>query len=129
VTDLTKQAELPSNLRFCFACYQVKPKTAFGRSHCRQCERKYNLKTKYDITPVDYQRMLSKQGGRCALCHVDQPGDKHRNFCVDHNHKTGEVRGLLCRACNRHVVGFIEKREISLDHLRAYLDGAYALKR
>lgn len=60
--------------------------------------RRYHLKVKYNITEADYDAMLAKQDGKCAVCH--QPPKKTRRLAVDHNHKTGYVRGLLCFSCN-----------------------------
>jgi hypothetical protein len=57
---------------------------------------------KYGITREDYERMLADQGGRCLLCHTDKCEDGGK-LCVDHDHATGKVRGLLCRACNLMV--------------------------
>ena len=59
------------------------------------------VKFKYGITKDQYDKMLSDQGGHCALCDsapCDTPGKKR--LAIDHNHETGEVRGLLCRECN-----------------------------
>jgi hypothetical protein len=50
--------------------------------------------------------MLKKQNNKCLVCERSQ-SDFKTNFCVDHNHKTGRVRGLLCISCNR-LVGEIE---------------------
>ena len=59
--------------------------------------RKYSLKRKFDITPEEYEEMLQSQGGGCAACGA-QPG--RRALSVDHDHKTGRVRGILCDPCN-----------------------------
>ncbi len=56
-----------------------------------------NLKIKYGLTMEDYNKMLKKQGGTCVIC---RNGNNRRKLCVDHNHKTGKVRGLLCDSCN-----------------------------
>ena len=53
---------------------------------------------KYGITVDDYNRMFKEQDGRCAICNNHQ---NIRKLAVDHNHKTGKVRGLLCINCNR----------------------------
>lgn len=44
--------------------------------------------------------MLSRQDDRCAICRTEIPGGRHGIFNIDHNHQTGEVRGLLCSKCN-----------------------------
>lgn len=67
--------------------------------------RKYILKKKYGITLDQYNEMLEKQGGLCANCGQTNEG---RILCVDHNHKTGAVRELLCNICN-WLEGTVEK--------------------
>jgi len=63
----------------------------------------YLLRT-YGITEKQYNDLLKKQGRACAVCRNPVlEGD--RNLAVDHNHKTGEIRGLLCFRCNHTVVG------------------------
>jgi hypothetical protein len=60
----------------------------------------WGIKKKFGITYEDYLEMLQKQDGRCSICGIDTPGDKHKHFAVDHDHKTGKVRSLLCSRCN-----------------------------
>lgn len=60
------------------------------------------LKFKYGITQADYERKLAEQGGGCAICESKETRGKH-SFSVDHCHKTGNVRGLLCNNCNRAI--------------------------
>jgi hypothetical protein len=69
----------------------------------KQGLRKVHLKRTYGITPEEYTALLLSQNGRCAICRADGPGRGHQNFCVDHDHQTGEVRGLLCHKCNRAI--------------------------
>lgn len=59
-----------------------------------------NLKQKYGLSLEDYQRMLNKQKGRCALC-VRAPALFAYDLGVDHDHETGRIRGLLCNDCNQ----------------------------
>ena len=71
--------------------------------------RKNNkLKHDYDITLDQYNDMLRNQGEVCAICDTNKPGGKFKYFHVDHDHKTGEIRGLLCCGCN-HKLGWFEK--------------------
>jgi hypothetical protein len=73
---------------------------------------------KYGITEDDYDALLASQRGRCAICGKDASGNG-RLLAVDHDHKTGEVRGLLCRGCNLGI-GLLEK-EGFLNKAMAYL--------
>ena len=71
--------------------------------------RSRNLKENFNISIDDWQEIFQKQNGRCAIC------DRHQSefnirFAVDHNHKTGAVRGLLCMSCNRNL-GWFEKNK------------------
>ena len=56
--------------------------------------RRYQLEKAYGITLEDYQRLFEKQAGLCAICQ-ELPAK-----CVDHDHETGQIRGLLCSKCN-----------------------------
>lgn len=56
----------------------------------------------YGITADDYDSLLAAQGGRCAICRA-QP--KSKRLAVDHDHKSGAVRGLLCSRCNHDLMG------------------------
>lgn len=58
--------------------------------------REYHVKAYYGISPEEYNALLQKQSGRCAIC--EQPPKK--TLHVDHCHETGRVRGLLCHFCN-----------------------------
>jgi len=57
--------------------------------------RKYHLKRKYGITIKDFEKMHKSQKGKCLSCRISG------KLVIDHNHKTGKVRGLLCRSCNQ----------------------------
>lgn len=64
------------------------------------------LKHKYGITTDDRKRLWEEQNGVCAIC--GKPGDgRWKQLCVDHCHKTGIVRNLLCRNCNM-VIGQVD---------------------
>ena len=73
---------------------------------------------RYGITQDDYDEMLRAQDGRCATCRTDNPGPK--GFTIDHCHKTGRVRAILCGACNT-AFGLLRE---SVEIVRAML--AYA---
>jgi hypothetical protein len=65
----------------------------------RPYRRDIHLKSLYGITQADYDRLLALQHGRCAICGADKPGTRG-TWRVDHDHETGQVRGLLCDGCN-----------------------------
>jgi Recombination endonuclease VII len=67
------------------------------RDRRRRTKRKDMLKYCYGMTVAEYEAMLAQQNGVCAICET-KPDD--RPLCVDHDHATGKVRGLLCHSCN-----------------------------
>lgn len=69
----------------------------------QQMQRRMSLRKLYGMTVGDYDEKLKAQQGRCAICGADEPngpGKKNGHFMVDHDHKTGAIRGLLCSNCN-----------------------------
>jgi hypothetical protein len=69
-------------------------------------ERRTYLKRKFGMTPEQYDVMLRRQGGVCTIC--EQPPRERQWLDIDHEHKTGRVRGLLCRDCNQGLGKFRE---------------------
>jgi len=65
-----------------------------------------HLRRKYGINLKIYRQMLEDQGHMCAICEKKHEDERY-GLVVDHNHRTGRVRGLLCNYCNRRVVGRI----------------------
>ena len=67
---------------------------------------------RYGLTPEDCERMLAEQDGVCPIC--KRSGDTPKWWHVDHNHETGEVRGLLCSRCNRTIGAFEDRADLLL---------------
>lgn len=64
----------------------------------RRVRQDISLRRRYGITVDEYEAMLKQQRGVCAICLQECTSGK--SLAVDHCHKTGKVRGLLCAACN-----------------------------
>jgi DNA-directed RNA polymerase subunit RPC12/RpoP len=79
--------------------------------------RAYRLKSKFGITHEQYEELLLLQSCACALC-GKSPEEEKKALAVDHNHETGEIRGLLCAYCNHRVIG----RHKDADLLRRMAD-------
>ena len=72
---------------------------------------RYKLKERYNITLEQYAELLTLQNNRCAICGNEETAvnvntNKIQKLAVDHCHKTGKVRGLLCQDCNRGIGKF-----------------------
>jgi hypothetical protein len=77
------------------------------RVNNKQRMRENNYKKSYGTTIEDYDRMLKEQKGKCAICSSTETKNKNYSyFAVDHCHKTGKIRGLLCDKCNTALGSF-----------------------
>ena len=104
-------------------------------SWCRNCNNKYRkinysfykrrnekLKANYGLGLEEFNQILLDQDNRCAICKSNTPGGKG-TFNVDHNHTTGQVRGLLCHWCNFMIGQSRESIEIlsaGIDYLKKW---------
>lgn len=75
-----------------------------------------------NITVEEWKALIVKQNNRCAIC--SRHGSEFKNkLAVDHDHKTGRIRGLLCFACNRYLVQIFEKYTDLLPKVQDYING------
>lgn len=84
-----------------------------NREKVRLCDRNKRLQKEYGITLVDFRRMLTEQNNRCLIC--NEQFKKESQTHVDHCHKTGIVRGLLCPLCNVGLGSFRDRPELLLE--------------
>ena len=94
------------------------------QAECKKCHdyhrRLRRLHQEFGIDEYIYLEMFDKQKGRCAICGKHQ-SVLARKLDIDHNHATGQVRGLLCRHCNLGIGYFFENINIiqkSINYLR-----------
>src|SRR6266511_2131332 len=119
-------AQVRTETRQCARCHALQDRSAFYvrekdrlSSWCRECiktsnrerrlanpeRRTYNPDTdgtshrqrRYGLSKAKYETMVADQGGRCAICRRFPSG---KGLCVDHDHNSGQIRGLLCPTCN-----------------------------
>ena len=126
----------PISTKTCVRCKVVKNISEFSKSrttkdgfmgNCRECDRSSWLMKKYGISSIDYNQILSIQNGRCAICKrskeentISHRSGKFLPLAVDHCHKTGIVRGLLCDPCNR-AIGFMKEDIVALESAINYI--------
>ena len=80
---------------------------AANRDKQKAANERMHLKRAYGLTPEDYQRMVVEQDGRCAACGEPPTGAGHcGRLHIDHDHETGDIRGLLCVTCNQGLGQF-----------------------
>jgi hypothetical protein len=143
-----QKAESIADPRTCKRCGAEKTPLKNGYSYCKSCTnaarrqarsgkpridgdplaaRAWHLRRTYGITLAQYDELLIAQGGLCALCKRPQlkacgrTGAKDvERMHVDHDHKSGKIRGLLCALCNRGLGCFSEDPDL-LEWAAAYL--------
>lgn len=99
--------EWPVGERWCSGCQTMVPLFYCSGSQCKACRSMAahgaRLEKTYGIDAAEYDRIFNEvQGGRCAICR-NRPASIR--FAVDHDHKTGAVRGILCKRCNHDLLG------------------------
>jgi Recombination endonuclease VII len=77
---------------YCKLCHNAQVRASVKKNHGGY--RHYRLKHKYGIGAADVDRMIAEQGGMCPICR------KRPAVHVDHDHRTGKVRAIVCEMCN-----------------------------
>lgn len=86
----------------CLALARARPRSSAPQTKKRGVSREYHLKNRYGITASEWDTLFVEQGRSCAVCKITVvPNNKRATgWCVDHDHTTGRVRGILCAPCN-----------------------------
>lgn len=138
------QDDIAAQSKVCCVCEERKPFDEFynlknksdGKSYrCKVCDgiarekhrkknkekvqglsRIQNLQNKYGLRESEYQAMMDDQRGCCKICgeSLINPDGPKQQMCVDHDHNTGKVRGLLCTNCN----SLLGQAKDSIDNLK-----------
>ena len=110
--------------RPCKACISETKRTRYSADGGDRMSHAQVLREKYQLTPSDYAAMLARQAGTSAICHRPETvlgrGGTPRRLAVDHDHRSGKVRQLLCHRCNL-VTWAVEDNPDLLDAVHAYL--------
>jgi len=126
---------------FCKRGHSRAPENLHSSGHCKICRRmqatiyrhdpkrkqynylwsrRSNLGHNYKMTVEDYNKLLEAQNNCCAICRRAAASFK-KQLSVDHDHKTGKIRGLLCIYCNSIVINLLENRPELLPSALIYL--------
>ncbi|MEU8651165.1 MULTISPECIES: endonuclease VII domain-containing protein [unclassified Streptomyces] len=124
-----EKVPVPLGHKRCPQCEDVKPHSEWERnkassdgwaSYCRVCRAERNrisyFKRKYGLTPAELDALVAEQHGVCCIC-LAAPAEH-----VDHCHKTGRVRGVLCFSCNA-ALGQFKDRPDAIRRAAAYVEG------
>lgn len=100
--------------------YYYRKDTNTYRNECKECMIERNRVRSLGVTNLDYEKMFIEQQGLCGICKCKLNSSRYTRFAVDHNHKTGDVRGLLCTNCNTGI-GLLKDNIIVLNNAIKYL--------
>ncbi len=82
--------------------------------------RKHALKALYGLTVEQYDDMRKAQDYKCAVCNISEKEAVRGKLYVDHSHKTGQIRGLLCAKCNS-AIGLFKEDIAAMERARDFL--------
>jgi len=115
--------------KYCDCCHEHRPHSSFDRDpntndefdhRCKDCKSNRARLHKYGLSQDDYNRMVWEQEDSCAICL-----DSTKKLVIDHDHKSGKVRGLLCGNCNSGL-GFFgdspRRLRTSIEYLKKSMD-------
>jgi hypothetical protein len=112
----------------CTKCNIIKPLDSFGlnrdnrtgkayrRGYCKTCKNREKQLKKYNLTVEKYNTLYETYKGKCPICK-----NFYSKLVIDHCHRTGKVRGLLCDSCNK-LLGFAKDNFTILHNAVLYLE-------
>lgn len=126
------------NQKKCYECLNIKDIKEFSKNvttkdglakKCKLCCRGQQLKWSYGLSLEEYENLLKQQDGKCACCgtedNLKEFGRKGKYFDVDHCHKTGKIRGLICGPCNSGISRLgdgLDKVLLAYNYLKRFED-------
>ncbi|MFI6465032.1 endonuclease VII domain-containing protein [Streptomyces sp. NPDC050538] len=126
---IREKVDVPVGHKFCRTCEEIKPHSEWHRNasasdglstRCKPCRavrgREDHLKRQYGITEAERDELIASQAGVCCIC-LSAPAAH-----VDHCHKTGRVRGVLCFSCNA-ALGQFKDRPDAIRRAATYVEG------
>lgn len=144
------RAAQEAGMKWCPCCREQKHKDDFYKMGIRpngQCKKCNNDRTRkiwlslpekvryekgrartlrmYGLTLESFDEIRKSQNNSCAICGSSIADRMSKNLCIDHDHQTGEVRGLLCRRCNSGIGQFdddLEKVKSAVRYLEKHLN-------
>ncbi len=118
--------------KYCTKCKKLKPVIEFSKDKSRKQGYNHRCKScsalaatnsrrlrEFGISLSQYNKLFESQEGKCKICGISSK-DLSYTLCVDHNHKTNQIRGLLCKACNLGI-GYFRENSNSLEQAIIYL--------
>lgn len=100
-------------------------KQYYSRPDVKLRHRLTRVKREFGLEPEEYLKMFEEQNHKCFICGNEETSVKNKNLSVDHCHKTGKIRALLCNRCNTGIGQFEDNPELLLkafNYLKSFED-------
>lgn len=110
IYEKTLEARQKRNLRDQSLKHKQQAKKYYENNKDKERNRK--LLRIYGISLEQYKQMRIDQNHKCKICEVDELNAGKKGLVIDHNHETGQIRGLLCGSCNRALGYFKDRLDI-----------------
>jgi hypothetical protein len=115
---------------YCKPCHNKVSTIAVNSTKGRATSRRGRLRREYGFSPEAYDKLFAAQNYGCAIC--GESKTEHTNarcsaLCIDHDHVTGKVRGILCRLCNIGIGAFRDNTGLllkTIDYLKRSVSDA-----
>ena len=107
-----------------YICLACKPRQTLKEK--QEYKKFFATKKKYNLDSTDYYCLWIAFHGKCCICDINltenkpKQGQSLTSVCIDHDHKTGNIRGLLCAACNK-ALGLIKDNPLVALRMKEYL--------
>ena len=108
-------------IRDSYNCKWCNSETRNYSLSCNECKRIVDRLRQNNInyeSPEIYYKLLKIQDKKCSICKSEIGSTVHKNLSIDHDHKTGKIRGLLCTSCNRQLGWYENKKEFVEKYLQ-----------
>ena len=92
-----------------------------NREKCKSNNRARQILAKYGLTMAEYKALFESHNHKCKICKASKK--RNRKLAVDHDHKTGKIRGILCDRCNT-VLGLLRDDMKLIKNMLKYLKAA-----
>ncbi len=100
------------------ANYKEYRKNYYNKPENKLKYKNQTLKNTFGISLDEFNKLLEKQNGVCAICFKPESTKRNKTLAVDHDHKTGKIRGLLCSHCNRGLGLLKDSPEIIMEAIK-----------
>ena len=97
---------------------KIKRKVFYNSLKGIESSRRAHLKRTYGLSLEEFNEKLKSQNNKCAICNNVETRDKHNVFAVDHCHKTGKIRGLLCWKCNSGLGLYNDNKQLLINAIK-----------